>query len=743
MLNLPAETMTGIGDAVESGVRQGDGSEIPQEEMDLVKRTFTEYETARAFDLFARQQQERDRRYAQGIANPTWASDANIIGSFIDILVSFLYAKDPDVSARPAPRVISSQTQPAVPPLMSAPMAAPLPGAAPPLPGAPAAAPGAASPMGAPMMAPPMQVRGDVIETQDAQDFAQTAQIVVSQQWRQAKLKKKMRKALRSSLSVGPGWLKAFMYSPPPSPALEKQLGDAQDNLKRLEMLQNELVEGHDADRAQTIEDIKLTIRGLEAKKEQSVKWGLCIDFLRAEDVQVSLDVPSIFDYLEADWVSHDLYIEKKTAKARFPRMTDEDIKHAQVYYLRQTGQSNPDLQNVMLPNTILPLGSYVKSTDNPGMGSTAGLLGGQDKPVEFVKIVEMWDQRDALIKTMCDGVKRWALEPFAPPQGSRRFYPFFMLGIFEVDGARYPQSLSWRMWKLQDEYSSRRSSGRKMRERSIPATCFDSGALPPEEAEKLKNSVEQEMVGIRTTTPGIGIDKIVAAKPIAKIDPAIYDTKDILYDMNVVSGVQEAQASGEVSVDTATAADYQAEGFASRTGADRDVEEDLLNDLAQYTLEVALQAIPVEKVQKIAGRQAFWPFGMPIDDICNIVEIEIKAGTTGKPQQRADKEAWATLLPLMTNMITQIQMAESTGTPQGIQMAETQKNLLRETIKRLDDRMSLESILAPLPVPVVTPGMPGMPATSAPPGTGAPPGAPPIGNGTVNNPAAQGAPPV
>jgi hypothetical protein len=93
-------------------------------------------------------------------------------------------------------------------------------------------------------------------------------------------------------------------------------------------------------------------------------------------------------------------------------------------------------------------------------------------------------------------------------------------------------------------------------------------------------------------------------------------------------------------------------------------------------------------------------------------------------------------LLPLVLQLVPQIRLAEQTG---DVGMAETLKNILSETLKRLDDRMTLESILSSAPAPMVPPGMPGLPATSAPPGAGAPP----IGNGTVNNPAAQGAPVV
>jgi len=243
-------------------------------------------------------------------------------------------------------------------------------------------------------------------------------------------------------------------------------------------------------------------------------------------------------------------------------------------------------------------------------------------------------------------------------------------------------------------------------------------------------------MVGIRTTTPGAKISDVMGEKPISRIDPVIFDTKEILYDMNVISGVQEAQASGASNANTATEADIQQSGFATRTGADRDTEEELLTEFAQYTLEIAVQGLTARDVQRMAGPYAFWPEGMDVEDILTLVEVEVEAGTTGKPRAQADKETWATLLPLIMQLVPQIRMSEATG---DLGMAETLKNILNETLKRLDDRLSLESILAPSTAPPVMPGMPGVAATSALPGAGAPP----IGNGTVNNPVAQGAPPV
>ena len=547
-----------------------------------------------------------------------------------------------------------------------------------------------------------------------------------------------MKKQLRSSLSIGPSWFKALMYSPETNPLQEKELSDLQDNLKKIQALKTDLVETTDEDKDQLLLELQSQISAVQTHMELSVKKGLCIDFVRAEDMQVSLDVASISEYRDADWLSQDIYIKKSDAKWRLPRLTKDDISCAVVYVQRQTGQDQQPVDQLMTPNASLPEGTFVKQSDNPGVGGP--LLGGQDKPVEFIKAVELWDHRDMKVKTMVDGVKRWAREAYPPPQAASRFYPYFQMALYEVDGQRHPQSLCTRCRKLQDEYSSRRSSGRKMRERSIPGILFDSGQLSPDEVDKIRKSEEQEFTPIRPTTPGMKVGDMVAEKPVARIDPAVFDTKDILYDLNVLTGVQEAQASGISQANTATEADINQSGFASRTGADRDTEEDMLTDFAQYTLEIAVQGLTQEDVQEIAGPYAFWPAGMDVDKILTMLDVEIKAGTTGKPRAQADKEAWATLLPIIMDSLGKIQMAQAAG---DIATEQTLKNILNETLKRLDDRLSIDNILVPSAAPVMAPGMPGAPPTSAPPGAASPDTEIPVGNGTVNNPVAQGAPPV
>src|SRR5487761_839538 len=631
----------GLAGAVSQGIRDANPNAQKDDaaEESLVKETWTEYQTARDFDKFARVGFTKDRRYAAGKADPRWASDANIIGSYIDILVSFLYAQNPDISVRASKKV---EDQP----------------------------------------------------DQNATDFAATAEIIATRLWRDGWLKKAAKKSVRSALSVGQGWKKALMCTEKrPCPQIDRDILTQQSLLETMQaqtaQLGSSVSPPADPDAAK--QAIQMTLTGLKAKEAAQYETGETFDFIRAEDMQVSLDVASITDYLDADWCSNDLYILKSQAKKRFPRLSDEDIRTASVYYQKQTAGKDMSQETAAQMGDNMAEGAYTKNAPTTTGGSSG-------KPVEFIKVVEMWRKCQGVIVTMIDGVKKWAIEPYAPPQATKRFYPYFLDALFEVDGERHPQSLVFRLYKLQDEYSACRSNQRLCRERSIPGIVFNRGMLSPEDAKKIEQSTIQESTGIQPTTPGEPIQNIFAPKPVGAINFELYDTNPITSDMEKISGVQEAlqAASAPGKPKTATEASIQQTGFASRTGADRDTIEDGLTDLAQYTIECAIQEMRPPQAQRIAGQKAFWPYGMDVQDILTLVDVDIKAGTSGKPDTQMKAQTWSTVLPIIEQLLQRIRFVEMTDPP----MAEALVHLMEETLHRLDDRLDIDDFLPAGPPP-------------------------------------------
>ena len=246
--------------AVNSGVRAAAPDQDQKEKDDetekkVVKQLFGEYMAAREFDKYARVTFAQDRRYAAGRSDPSWASDANIIGSFIDILTSFLYAQNPDVSSKPSERVGEA-------------------------------------------MDPNMVA------------FAQTSELVISKLWRRANsqpdgLKRAARRQVRAALSVGQGWAKGLMWSKDrPQPQVEKELHTVEAQMERLMAAITNAREDQMADLEVAKSRISMLMQGLQKKLELSKEVGLNYDPVRSEDIQVSLDVAATEDYLSAEWIS-------------------------------------------------------------------------------------------------------------------------------------------------------------------------------------------------------------------------------------------------------------------------------------------------------------------------------------------------------------------------------------------------------------------------------------------------------
>jgi hypothetical protein len=639
-----------------------------------LKKLKEAYEQARKFDKAARKQYALDRRYASGKADLSWAVSTNLIGAFVDQLVDSLYAQNPDVSVHASARVEhtiaaadGSEAGPPVGPLATM-----------------------AAQNGTP---PPPPDPGETSE-RETEDFARTLELVIGRLWKAGHLKKAARKQVRSALSVGPGWLKViFQIDKRTDPEMQTQLNDTQDQLARLQAKRKSMAAGEVQDTQVAELELAELIEGLKAKVEVVVRKGLAIDFCPAEDVQVSLDVRDLEDYLDAEWIANAIYKPKSDLEALFPNLTPEQCKAATAYYQRKPKDDEHDLS--------MPL-HEVTDKDADQFSATISA----DSGVAFARVVEFWDHRDDLIKTWVDGVDVFARQPYPPPQASTRFYPYFYLAFCETDGERHPQSISWRLRKLQDEYSSVRSNFRLSRSRSIPGVMFNAEQVDQENVKRLERGVQQEFIPIKPSNPATPLESLFAPKPTAKIDPLLFDVRPILLDMEKIAGVQESQVASAVQVKTATEAQIQQQGSMTRAGAARDALEDMLTDLAEYTAELALQGLEIPDAQRIAGPGAFWPHGMSIEDLLTMVEVSIAAGSTGKPDTAAERQSWTIAMPMISKAMVQIQEALTMGnTP----LAQAMSELLRETLYRMGDNIDVDRFI-PKPAPGQLPPPPPTP---------------------------------
>lgn len=647
--------------AAQQGIALANGEEpsISAEDKELLRQLSERVKSAREFDKKPRDQWPKWRAMVRGetpAGQEPWAVRANLIGSIVEVLLAFLYAKNPDVSA-----------------------------------------------------APTKGIQGPLRDKY--REVGNSIEIVVSRLWRDARLKSKAKRWLRAAMTVGFGWLRAHMQTRTERDSVvQAEIQDLQSNVARYEALMAQAQECDAGGNSYSalIAQAKSQLVALEAKLERVIATGLVIDVMAAEDVVVATECTEIENYLDAPWIAVDFYKTFTEALAMLGKhgLTKADLKGATLFKRKpRDGAESTTAVPAFTDN-----GTWAPDSEN-------------ETPDGYLRITELWHKDDGVVYTLIDGLnEKWGRPKYAPRTGSR-WYNLFCVMFHPSDQARFPTSDVQELESLQEEYSSTRSNWREHRERCIPGTLVDAEAFTGEEIRKMNEAERGEYIPVKRSSKE-PFAQAFHEKKYPMVDPALYDPSPIRYDMEQVSGAQDAQR-GSVAVEkTATEAKIQESGFGARTGARRDCIDDALSELAQWTAEVALQVITPDQALRYIGPGNPW-VNMTPEEAMTMFTIDVKAGSTGKPRASSDRETWATLMPLIAGVTKEIEVLRAGG-PQNEWMVKPREALLRETFKRLDDPADIDAFM-PKPSPeqmlmaqltgAAGGGMPGAPM-----GAGAPP---------------------
>lgn len=727
-------------DALDQGIAAANGPEKSKEYAD-VKAWLERYDAARKFDEEARKQYAKDRRYARGDSGAI--VDANIIGTFIDILESFYYARDPDIDVLPAksaePPSIDAVRDAAAgvvendPQVKQAAMIAYQATLA--ETGDQATAQQAAEAAMVAVSDTLIQAQFDAMQEQyqkrqrDNKAYAETIELIVSRLWKDSGLKARGRKMTRSNLTTGVGIIKAFWDErTAQTPETAKQIADLQDNIKRAAAERADMEDRDPGLFARIADGIKSVVgadlesklasyerqlAAIRAQAERVIARGFVVDSVRSEDLQVAPGV-DLCDYLDAPWIVHRIPMPFADAQAKLA-LSPETMKDAVRYSARKPVMRQNESAMVQAESfDVTDADAYVSSMQAGDTGTAAG---------EFVMLLEIWDRTSNTVLTAIEGLKCWAKPAFSP-KATTRFYPFFLLTGPEVDGQRHPQSLVSRSMKLADEYNRIGDALRTHRMRIKPKMMFLKGTIGHDAMTKVNDGEVGEYVGVETTIPNADLRMMFVPVQYPMIDMAVYDRSPIVAELERLWGVQEALSGGINVAKTATEAEIQQTGFQARTGGRRDALESVLQDLAQYTAEVARANLDDEDVRVMVGPDAMWPEYKGAVDLNSLVTVEIRAGSSGKPNTNADRQAWSQQLALFSASVDKIGMLRN-SLPEDI--ADAHETLLRITAERSGDRLDIDQLVPqPGPAPMAVP-----------------PGAPTDATGAPTPPAAQPAPPI
>ena len=513
--------------------------------------------------------------------------------------------------------------------------------------------------------------------------FARTLERVVNRELQDAGIKRLGKRAVRAAMVSRVAWAKViYQRDIFRDPQVERRLEDSQDNIRRLEALiasceDDKAREAHEADLAR----MRDLVAALEAQVEVVRSEGLVIDLVRAEDVLVSPEVRELADYRYAPWIAHRIWMSAQQARETFG-LDDQALEGADRWRSGEDALGSPD----------------GTETASQGLGADEGWLA----------VWEIWDKRTQTVYTWVQGCKGWAREPYQPQRLGEQWYPFFPLAFHWLECERWPRSDVELLRDLQEEYAETRAKYREHRRRAVPSRVALAGAIEPADTHKLADPELNEVVPV-SIPAGMKITDVVALLPYPPVDPALYDTSQVRADIELVSGLQDAARGSVLRAKTATEAEIMQMGLVSRVTERQDEVEAWITEIARYAGEVLLQELTPAQAERIAGEGAVWP-ALERDEIYRMVRIEVRAGSTGRPDQRREQETWIKLLPIIQEAIAQIVQAEAAGQQP---LADAVRRLLQETLSRFDEGIDVEALL-PASSPAPAASLAGLPQPAA-----------------------------
>lgn len=491
--------------------------------------------------------------------------------------------------------------------------------------------------------------------------IGKTLEILFAQALREQKpvdFKTGMKQLVRRACTTGVGYVElGFQREYGPRPGMTEKLADFRariDHLKNLAGNVTDIENPIEPDDPE-IAELELSMASLAQEQEIVIREGLIIDFPQSTKVIPDRLCRSLVGFIGARHLTLEYLYTTEQVKEVF------GVDLGGKYTGYAPNQKNP--VNVTTSSETL--------TDDAKTYSPVGKGSG------LVCVLKHYDKVSGLVYYVADGYDRFLRPPAAPDVFVEDFWPVYALtfNAVESESHLFPPSDVHLMKDMQRDYNQARQGKREHRKAARPRWTYANGAIEEEDARALATMEPFDARGINLP-PDRKLSDVLDVLPVPGVDPNLYETSEFFTDVQMVVGSSEAAFGGTAQA-TATESAIAAN---SRSAADNSSIDDLdgfLTVVARASGQILLREMSEEQVMTVVGPGAVWPH-MTLSEIAGEIYLEVEAGSTGKPNQAVEIDNWQKLMPFVMQMpgVNQIW-------------------LLKETLRRLDDRMDLTEAFA------------------------------------------------
>lgn len=596
---------------------------------------------------------------------------ANIIGRHVKQKTAALYAKNPKIVAKrretldfaqwdgnPDSLALAQQTlqlaaqagQPELDPATGLPTIDPLTGA-------PILTPGPSPEEVMLAQATMADFQQGMAKRREMDKWGKTLEVLFNHSMREQKpldFKMGMKRLVRRACTTGVGYVKlAFAREMGPSPVTSARIDDANTRLAHLTRLLEDAQDGEIEEISAEMAELQLALQALQSEELIVVREGLIFDYPQSTRVIPDRSTMSLVGFVGA--------------------------RHLTLEYLYTVDEVREQFPDAHIEYGFTPFRSNWNGEDDGSEPAAMSNSKGETKMPggAMVKVFEHFDKPSGLVYYMAEGYKGFLRPPGPPDVFVEDFWPVYALTFNDVENekALFPPSDARLMKHQQDEINRSRQGQREHRNAARPRFVSGTGAIDDEGKGKLATAQPFDVITLNLAQ-GQSISDLLQTVPVPGVDPNLYETSPFFQDMQLVVGSQQAVLGG-IAKATATESAIAANSMAASDGSAVDDLDNFLTMVARGGGQILQREMSPEQVMVICGPGAVWP-DLTLDQIASELYLDIEAGSTGKPNQAVEINNWQQMLPMLLQM--------PGLSPQW---------LLKETLRRLDDRMDTVDAIA------------------------------------------------
>lgn len=354
---------------------------------------------------------------------------------------------------------------------------------------------------------------------------------------------------------------------------------------------------------------------------EVPIFLGVNIDEVQPQDIRFDWSITRPEDFYNAQWVAHRVYMDGEAINIRW-NLEDEEWTKIDVQ-AKNTSKNNGGSEDP----------SNRTSNDSENLNDTYAVW-------------ELWDKSTNRRYVWIQGMERFLVNEVVKVTW-HKFFPFFPLVFNRVTGRFLPMSDVRLQKPLQEEINTKRTQEREATSAAQPRYVVAAGVLNDVEKEKIENARAYAVIELERPDE---VMKYWQAIPVQDVNPLLYDISKAVREIEISAGITQNSAGGVGGAEFATEAAIANQQMGIQADRRKAIIEDLIHDVNECVVELALQIFPEENARAIAGAGAVWPL-VDRDHLWRQLHVIIEPGMSGKPDEAKVLEKWLSFSDVMNKI--------------------------------------------------------------------------------------------